>query len=238
MSEPARFDRLSHIYRWMEYFSFGPYLQRCRSLRLDEIISCRRALVFGDGDGRFLAELMRRAPGMEATAVDASSQMLIRLAQRLPPRALVRRVHTDALGCDPAEFPEAPFDLIVSHFFFDCFDEVEIASLVSRVHPAADKSALWVVSDFAIPQRKPARFMGMLVVQGLYLAFGLMTGLKTRHLPNHARVMREAGWMLEDRRELFLGLLVSERWRLAPIRSLPDEIASNANWQLPPSQKR
>jgi hypothetical protein len=26
-------------------------------------------------------------------------------------------------------------------------------------------------------------------------------------------VMSEAGWMLEDRRELLLGLLVSESWR-------------------------
>jgi ubiquinone/menaquinone biosynthesis C-methylase UbiE len=221
MSEPARFDRLSHIYRWMEYLSFGPHLQRCRSLRIDEMASCERALVYGDGDGRFLAELMRHAPEIQATAVDASSEMLLRLAQRLPPGARVRRIHGDALECDPAEFPEAKFDLVVSHFFLDCFDEVEITSLLARVHAAIDKSALWIVSDFSIPQQKPARFLGMLVVQGLYLAFGLMTGLKTRQLPNHARVMREAGWMLEDRRELLLGLLVSERWRFSPIGSSP-----------------
>jgi ubiquinone/menaquinone biosynthesis C-methylase UbiE len=177
--------------------------------------------VYGDGDGRFLAELMRRAPEIQATAVDASSQMLLRLAQRLPHGARVRRVHADALACEPAGFPEAPFDLIVSHFFLDCFDEAEIASLLARVNAAANKNALWVVSDFSIPQRKPARFLGMLVVRGLYLAFGLVTGLKTRHLPNHASAMREAGWMLEDRREMLLGLLVSESWRLSPIGVSP-----------------
>lgn len=213
MNAAAQFDRLARVYRWMEYFSFGPYLQQCRNLRMDEMTSCKRALVFGDGDGRFLAELVRRAPAMQATAVDASSRMLHHLAHRLPPKAQVLLVHADALECEPAEFPDAPFDLVVSHFFLDCFNETEIASFVARVNVAVEKRALWMVSDFAIPPRNPARFLGTLIVRGLYLAFGLLTGLRTRRLPDHARVMREAGWMLQDRRELLLGLLVSERWR-------------------------
>lgn len=212
MSSPAGFDRLARAYRWMEYFSFGPHLQQCRRLRLTEMASCQCALVYGDGDGRFLAELVRRVPEIRATAVDASSKMLLRLAQRLPSRAQAQLVHADALACAPAEFPDAPFDLIVSHFFLDCFNEAEIASLVARVNAAAAKNARWVVSDFAIPQREPARLVGTLIVRGLYIAFGLLTGLKTRSLPDHARVMRESGWVLEDRRELLAGLLMSERW--------------------------
>ena len=214
MSTPARFDRLSRLYRWMEYFSFGPYLQKCRILRIDDIVSRRRALVYGDGDGRFLGELLRHAPGIRVTAVDASKKMLLRLAERLPSEAQVRLVHADALACEPAGFPEAPFDLVVTHFFLDCFSEVEIDLLLKRVNAAVapDEDAMWVVSDFAIPRRMPARLLGMLIVRGLYLAFALMTGLKTRRLPDHALVMREAGWMLENRRELLFGLLVSEIW--------------------------
>jgi SAM-dependent methyltransferase len=213
MTAPASFDRLSRAYRWMEYFSFGPYLQQCRNLRTAEMACCRRALVYGDGDGRFLAELVRRAPQIRATAVDASNQMLLRLAHRLPSEAQVRLVHADALECEASKLPDAPFDLVVSHFFLDCFNEAEIASLVAHVNVAVETKALWVVSDFAIPQRKPARLLGTLIVRGLYLAFGLLTGLRTRRLPDYARVMRAAGWVLEDRQELLLGLLVSERWR-------------------------
>jgi ubiquinone/menaquinone biosynthesis C-methylase UbiE len=213
MNSPANFDRLARAYRWMEYFSFGPYLQQCRRSHLMDMASCQRALVYGDGDGRFLAELVRRAPEIRATAVDASNKMLLRLAQRLPSEAQVRLVHADALACAPAEFPDTPFDLIVSHFFLDCFNEAEIASLVARVNAATEKTAHWVVSDFAIPRRQPALLVGALIVRGLYLAFGLLTGLKTRSLPDHARVMRESGWVLEDRRELLGGLLMSECWR-------------------------
>ncbi len=133
---------------------------------------------------------------IQVVAVDASGEMLRQAARRLPSGAQVRLVHADALGCDPAAFPEAPFDLIVTHFFLDCFDEAEIASLVSRVNGAAEDEALWVVSDFAIPRRPAARLAGTLIVRGLYLAFGLLTGLKARRLPDHGRVMREAGWIL------------------------------------------
>ena len=213
MSTPPSFDRLARPYRWMEYFSFGPYLQQCRKLRAQEMIGRRRALVYGDGDGRFLAELVSRVPTIQVVAVDASRKMLRQAARRLPPGAHVRLLHADALGCHPAAFPEAPFDLIVTHFFLDCFDEAGIASLVSRVNRAAEDAALWVVSDFAIPCRPAAWLAGTLIVRGLYLTFGLLTGLKARRLPDHGRVMREAGWILEDRRELLMGLLVSESWR-------------------------
>jgi SAM-dependent methyltransferase len=217
MNAPAKFDRLSQAYRWMEYFSFGPYLQQCRSLRIHEMAACRRALVFGDGDGRFLAELVRRVPKIRAATVDASSKMLFRLARRMPSGAQLQMLHADALECEPARFPDAPFDLVASHFFLDCFNEAEIASLVAHVNGAVGKAALWIVSDFAIPQRNPARLLGRLIVRGLYLTFGLLTGLRARRLPDHAHVMREAGWTLEDRRELLRGLLVSERWRrIAP----------------------
>ncbi|MGA9720305.1 MAG: class I SAM-dependent methyltransferase, partial [Acidobacteriaceae bacterium] len=109
----------------------------------------------------------------------------------------------------------------VSHFFLDCFTEPEIALLLSRVHTAVCDNAIWIVSDFAIPQRAPARQIAVLIVRGLYLAFGLLTGLTTRRLPDHGRVMQEAGWLLEDRSKLLLGLLVSERWRRPPERHTP-----------------
>jgi ubiquinone/menaquinone biosynthesis C-methylase UbiE len=197
----------------MEYFSFGPYLQQCRILRLDEAAGQHRALVYGDGDGRFLAKLVKRAPDIQAAAVDASAAMLRQAAGKLPDGSRVRLAHADALNCEPAQFPEAPFDLVVSHFFLDCFTEPEIALLLSRVKKAVSEDAIWIVSDFAIPQRAPARQIAALIVRGLYLAFGLLTRLTTRRLPDHGRVMQEAGWRLEDRRKLLFGLLTSERWR-------------------------
>ena len=164
---PAKFGRLARLYCWMEYFSFGLYLQQCRMLRLAQIAWRKRALVYGDGDGRFVAELARRVPTLRIAAVDASPEMLRETARRLSPEAQVRLVQADALDCNVASFPEVPFDLIVTHFFLDCFEEAELALLLSRVNAAVEENARWVVSDFAIPHRNPARFMGILIVRGL-----------------------------------------------------------------------
>jgi ubiquinone/menaquinone biosynthesis C-methylase UbiE len=213
MTGPARFGRLARAYRWMEYFSFGLHLQQCRMLRIAEMTGRRRALVYGDGDGRFLAELVRSAREMQIAAVDASGEMLRQATKRLPSEARARLVQADALACEVSAFPEAPFDLVISHFFLDCFDEEELATLLARVNAAAGEGAVWVVSDFAIPQLPVARQLGRLLVGGLYLAFGLLTGLRTRRLSDYGRVMRESGWRLEDRRTLMMGLLASEGWR-------------------------
>lgn len=212
MSTPARFGRLARAYRWMEYFSFGPYLQQCRKLRIPEMMACRRAMVYGDGDGRFLSELVRQVPEIQVMVVEASEAMLRRAAQRLPSNAEVQLLKADALTYQAA-LPDASFDLIVSHFFLDCFNEEELTTLLARANAAAAEGAMWVVSEFAIPNRPVARQVGWLVVSALYLAFGLLTGLKARRLPDHGRVMREAGWRLEQRWTLLLGLLASERWR-------------------------
>ena len=48
-----------------------------------EISTCRRALIYGDGDGRFLAKLTRGAPQIQAVAIDASPEMLLQTARRL-----------------------------------------------------------------------------------------------------------------------------------------------------------
>ena len=214
MRKIARFDRLARLYFWMEYFSFGPYLQRCRCLRLVEMRNRKRALIYGDGDGRFLAKLVRVAPALQITAVDASDAMLRRARLRLPANASVQWVHADARQWEP---PRSRFDLIVSHFFLDCFDEDEVAGIVSRVNAAAADDAMWVVSEFAIPRGPFAGRAGRLIVSALYLAFGWMTGLTVRRLPDYAGVLRHAGWQLEDRRQLLRGLLVSEIWRRPPL---------------------
>lgn len=216
MRKIARFDRLARLYFWMEYFSFGPYLQRCRCLRLGELRNRERALVYGDGDGRFLRELARVAPALQIIALDASAAMLRRAQLRLPANASVQWVNADARQWDP---PRSKFDLIVSHFFLDCFDEDEVAGIVSRVNAAAAEDAIWVISEFAIPGGPFAGRAGRFIVSALYLAFGWMTGLTVRQLPDYAGVLRNAGWQLEDRRQLLRGLLISEVWRRAPLNN-------------------
>jgi SAM-dependent methyltransferase len=208
----ANFDRLAGAYRWMEWFSFGPLLQRCRCAFLGELKTVRRALVLGDGDGRFTAELLKVNPEVRIDAVDASTAMLQTLVQRAGPDAgRARTIVADIRVWKPED--SEVFDLVVSHFFLDCLATEEVEALAGSVRGNLAEGARWVVSDFAVPEGLAGRLAGRLLVGFLYRAFGVLTGLRVRQLPDHAAAFKRAGLVRVRRREMLFGLLFSEMWR-------------------------
>jgi len=207
---PPNFDRLARLYLWMEMFTFGPWLQRCRCAMLGDITACRHAIAFGDGDGRFTAELLRVNSALQIDAVDASAAMLRELLRRAGTNAARVQTHrTDARVWQPAN---PAYDLVVSHFFLDCLHEDEIRTLSGKVRGALSSSGLWVVSEFAIPEGAFGRCVAGPIVWLLYRAFALLTGLAIRSLPHHAALLRRAGFTLRKRRCFLRGLLVAELW--------------------------
>jgi len=206
------FDRIARAYRWMEYLSMGTLLERVRWHQLDggRLSACRRALVLGDGDGRFTARLLAANEGVQVTAVDLSGRMLELLGRRcvgFADRLQVRRA-------DAREYvPEGVPDLVVTHFFLDCLTQAEVRELVGRMEPRLAPGALWVVSEFRIPGgwlRVPA----WVLVRGLYLAFRVLTGLRVTRLPEYGEVLRESGFQVVAEERFCGGLLVSELWGL------------------------
>lgn len=220
MSTPPNFNGLARAYRWMEWLSFGPCLWRCRCAFLDNMTSSRAALVLGDGDGRFTARLLEENQTILIDAVDASPSMLARLIQNAGRNSARVRIHpADARSWEPTD---ADFDLIVSHFFLDCLTTDEVAALATKLRPCVTDHAQWVVSEFAIPDRGFVRLAALLVVASLYLAFGLLTGLKVRRLPSHRDALKQAGFFLASEHQWLGGLLVSELWTANQGPNAPD----------------
>lgn len=210
--QPPNFDLLAPFYRWMEWCSFGPWLWWCRCAFLGELRNARRGLILGDGDGRFTARLLCANPQVEVDAVDASAAMLRALVRRAGVNAA--RVHAqcrDARSWRAAQ--DAGYDLVATHFFLDCLSTAEVRELAAQVRAVATPQAVWVVSEFAIPRGRFGRQTARLVVGFLYWAFGVLTGLAVRRLPDHRSVFAQSGWRLEKRRQWLGGLLVSELWR-------------------------
>jgi SAM-dependent methyltransferase len=212
MSAPPDFNRLARAYRWMEAVTFGPFLMRARCAFLAETTRSRRALILGDGDGRFTARLLAANPTVLIDAVDASPAMLQQLLRNAAPHAA--RVHTHIADARTFQ-PPGNYDLIASHFFLDCLTTAEVAALSARLRAGAAPGALWLVSDFAIPLG-PVRLVAAPLVAALYRAFGLLTGLRIRSLPDHRSALATAGFRLAVKRNLLAGILVSELWTPAP----------------------
>ena len=139
-----------------------------------------------------------RRPRLHIDAVDASSAMLPALLRRAGPNASrVRIYHADARTFHP---PNPPYDLIVTHFFLDCLSTAEIQSLAATLRAAAAPHALWLVSEFAVPPTLFGRLVARPLVWFLYRAFGLLTGLTLRQLPDHRTALSQSGFTLRNSR--------------------------------------
>ena len=201
------FDRVARSYRWMEYLTLGPLLQRMRLYHLPRLGDRRKALILGDGDGRFTERLLRANTAVEVTAVDLSGRMLDLLRQRACSERLATQ-HADARGYIPKFAP----DLVVTHFFLDCLTDEEVRSLMADVAPRLAPGALWLVSDFGIPKGAWA-WSGQVAVRLLYLAFRVLTGLRTTRLADFASSLEGNGFVCVAKHEVLKGFLTTELWR-------------------------
>jgi SAM-dependent methyltransferase len=207
------FDRLAKHYRWMEFVLAGKRLQRCRTAFLRQALGSKRVLIVGEGNGRFLAEC-RRALGMaEIMCVDGSARMLGLARERMRRLGLsadhIEFVHTDALAWRP---PENTFDLIVTHFFLDCFRAEQVERLVGVLAAAAKRDATWLLADFGVPAGGLGRYRALMIHRLMYLFFRVATGLPAQRLIEPDAFLERHGFRLRERELSEWGLLHSDRW--------------------------
>jgi SAM-dependent methyltransferase len=210
----ADFNGLARIYRWMEWCSFGPFLWNCRCAFLDRLRLHRRALVLGDGDGRFAARLLQENSSVALDAVDASSAMLAELEDRAAANCARLRTHVaDARSFLP---PRRDYDLVITHFFLDCLTTEDVIRLATRLRKHVAENATWIISEFAVPPGWYGRAIARPLIAALYWAFGWLTGLEIRRLPSYRSALLRAGWRLQQERKWLGGLLISELWQAGP----------------------
>jgi ubiquinone/menaquinone biosynthesis C-methylase UbiE len=215
------FDAVAPWYRALELIAFGNALQKCRVACLEEIRSPSRVLVAGEGNGRFLCELLRRDRGVQVDCIDASERMLQlarrRVQRELPDRAdQVRFLHRDITSWLP---PENAYDLLVTHFVLDCFPEAELAGAIKKFAAAAKSEAAWLLADFRLPDRGFARLHAQAWLAAMYQFFRLTARIQATELVDPTSHLQSAGFSLAHQHLFRRGMLKSELWRKSPLGS-------------------
>ena len=211
-----RYDRVARLFRPLEYITFGRSLERARERGLADLAAPRHALLLGEGDGRFLAELARRFPRTTIDCIDGSGGMLAiaerRLRTSVPDAASrVRFVEAEILtgGWEGKD----AYDLVVTNFVLDCFDPEGIGELVRKVSRLVAPEATWLVADFANGHGRFAKLRSTAWLSILYAFFATATGQAVRRLHDPDESLAGGGWRRERRTAHRLGLLRSETWR-------------------------
>jgi ubiquinone/menaquinone biosynthesis C-methylase UbiE len=210
------FDRIAPHYRWMEFVLAGEKLQRCRTAFLNQVHAAKKVLILGEGHGRFLVECRRRLPNAHITCVDSSECMLAVSRRRLKaaglPEERVRFVHADVGSWGGS----AAVDMLVTHFFLDCFRADQLETLVARIASMAKQDATWLVADFQAPANGISRLRARLILKVMYTFFRVVTHLPARRLIAPDSFIQRHGFTLRRRVESEWGLLRSDLWMRGP----------------------
>ena len=210
------FDSLVRFYAALETMVFGRALWHARIRYLDEIRRTTKVLVLGDGDGRFTAALATSAPETTIVSLDSSAAMLLAARSRLSSsaRGRVRFVCGDAKRMPLHPELLKSCDAIVSHFLLDCLEQSETDTLARMLAERTSDRCIWLISEFAIPERQPWRWGGRWLVWVLYWFTGRITGLAVNQLPDYAASLTQAGFECKLLDKRLKGLLRSEIWEL------------------------
>jgi ubiquinone/menaquinone biosynthesis C-methylase UbiE len=208
------FDVLAPHYRWMECVSAGEKLQQCRTAFLDRVAGANKVLILGEGNGRFLVECRRKLPRAEITCVDGSARMLAlareRVARRVGDCGRIDFVCANALTWTPTE---GGFDLIVTHFFLDCFRREQLEPLIAKFAVAAGPRANWLLADFQTTGSGLLRQRSRLILWMLYRFFRVVTRLPATALTSPDPFLEQCGFELRERAVYDWELLHSDWWQ-------------------------
>ncbi len=215
------FDRLARHYRRLETIAFGTALQQARTCFLAEAATARRVLVVGEGNGRFLLEFLRKSPNAAVDCVDASAAMLDLTRQRLHRHhpASFDRVKLIHSTIEDWPAPERFYDLIVTHFFLDCFPATQLQTIVEKLARAAAPKAKWLLADFCCPVSPAGRLRAGLWIKGMYLFFRAFAGIEARKLIDPSPFLQLHDFVCTQRTEFKNGMIKTEVWKRLPDHS-------------------
>lgn len=188
-------------------------MQRARVAHLSSVADARRVLIAGEGNGSFLAACARALPEASFTVIDESPAMLQRAAASWKKaggdEGRVRFVCENLLTWAPEE---PGYDLIVTHFFLDCFPEETLRLITMKLASAATSNSRWLITDFCEPECGLARLRARVMLRGAYLLFRNLAGVQARQLVKPDAMLENVGFQLFSRVTSDWGMMHSDLW--------------------------
>ena len=91
--------------------------------------------------------------------------------------------------------PGRDYDVVVSHFFLDCFDESGLSQLADRVSRHLAPNVRWVVADFREPRHGLMAPVFRVYLRQMFLFFRYTSGLQTRRLVDYSVFLSGLGFV-------------------------------------------
>ena len=199
------YDRFAPFYKFAETLVFGRALQEARCAGLDDV-SPKSVLIIGDGNGRFLEQAFLAWPDANFVSIDSSEGMM-RLAKKRIEGKRVRFIQADVFD-GLQEVGDETFEVIVTHFFLDCFREETLEKLIPMIANKRADSGVWDISDFT-----DQKLRHRALLWAMYRFFHTFTETPAKRLPDYGVILHRQGMLPERLGSWRSGFLIAQRWR-------------------------
>jgi ubiquinone/menaquinone biosynthesis C-methylase UbiE len=196
------FDLIANFYPLLEEMVFGSALSRSRRIFARRVTEGNNILLIGEGNGRYLFEMLKQNSSASFTVVDSSARMLAATARRISTVdrcPSIELIHADILEWRP---PAGNYDRVVTHFLLDLFTPYRICRIVEKISRLATENTLWINVDFTSENQCLHQ---KLLMWAQYRFFRLFAGIEASRLFDPLPYIREAGWKIMEVKSLNSG---------------------------------
>ena len=132
MGKPT-FDLVASFYPLLEQTIFGSTLNRARIFFISRVTEGNNILLIGEGNGRFLFEMVKETSSGSVTVVDSSARMLASAARRLATIDHYSRIEFVQGYILEWRSPVPHYDRVVTHFFLYLFTPACLRWVVEKI---------------------------------------------------------------------------------------------------------
>src|SRR5262249_15176186 len=117
---------------------------------------------------------------------------------------------------EKAELPPKAYDLLVTHFFLDCFGAKTLPKIIEQLANAAVFEAEWLIAEVQQPARGWRGLAGRWLISFMYFFFRLFAGIEGQRLIDYRPFLRANGFELVFEKGSPNEIVRSELWRRVP----------------------
>lgn len=206
------FNRVAPYFERLEKIVFNKKMQRCRTAHIAELPPVKKIALVGEGNGQFLLELIKLCDCEQIHCIDASQAMLDLAQKRLQKFSpdTSDRVKFYLRDLTVEAMPDQNYDLIVTNFFLDVFNEQSLIESIRKIAASCEKNAVWLYADFQISGGMFQRMRANVLIKIMYVFFRLVAQIQTQRLIDPSEILEKQGFKLKSQVEFDHGLMRAE----------------------------
>lgn len=193
----ANFNRIASFYDFLKRLVFGKQLEKASNHFLNQISPNSKILLIGGGTGKILRNFN---PSHQIKYLELSEAMIAK-AKNINSKASVEFINADVLEWTAND----KFDYIITPFVLDCFNEVQLNLILSKLKSTLYKDGEWIQTDF-YPKKRTHRFL----IKIMYGFFRFATNLKTTELADFDSLFKKYNFICK-RKALFCCSMVESK---------------------------